>query len=112
MSLSSKQMVFSKNVAKLIIYAEIIGVGLTFGEAYRTEYQEKEYVRTGKSHTMKSNHLRRLAVDFNFFINDKILYEHPLITKLGKYWESLNELNRWGGFWTSFKDRAHFEMNV
>jgi len=112
MSLSSKQIIFSKNVAKLIIYAETIGVDLTFGEAYRTKYQQEEYVRTGKSKTMNSNHLRRLAVDFNFFINGELFWEHPLITKLGEYWESLNELNRWGGFWKSFKDRPHFEMNV
>ena len=112
MILSKQQAKFSKDVAKLINYATKIGVDLTFGEAYRTEFQEAEYVRTGKSKTMKSNHLRRLAVDFNFFIDGKLFWKHEKIDELGKYWETLSVYNRWGGHFHNFKDRPHFERNI
>lgn len=111
MKLSTQQQYFSQDIAKLIFFANALGINLTFGEAYRTEYQQKEYMRTGKSKTMNSNHLRRLAVDFNFFIGGKLYWEHELINDLGTYWKSLNTLNRWGGDW-KFKDTPHFERNV
>ena len=112
MKLSEHQQIFSKHIARLIRHAELLGIDLTFGEADRTEYQQKEYVRLKKSKTMHSNHLRRLAVDFNFFINGKLYYEHELITQLGKYWESIDPLNRWGGHFKSIKDNPHFERNA
>lgn len=110
MKTSEKQAIFTKNIAYLIFYAESIDIKLTFGEAYRTEYQQAEHLRTGKSKTMNSNHLKRLAVDFNFFINGKLTYEKPKLVALGKYWEDLQPLNRWGGNYKSFTDTPHFEM--
>ena len=112
MKLSEYQQEFTKNIAYLILKAGNIGVGLTFGEVYRTEYQQAEYLRTGKSKTMNSNHLRRLAVDFNFFIDGKLYYDHPKINELGEYWEKLHPANRWGGNFKTFKDAPHFEMNA
>ena len=69
MKLSENQILFTLNIGDLIYFANSIGIGMTFGDAYRTEYQQKEYLRTGKSKTLTSNHLRRLAVDFNFFVD-------------------------------------------
>ena len=109
--LSTEQQIFTQNISQLILKANSLGINLTFGEAFRTEYQQREYLRTGKSKTMNSNHLKRLAVDFNFFINGRLVWEHPLITELGEYWESINEKNRWGGNF-SFKDTPHFERNI
>ncbi len=112
MNLSTHQQLFSQDIAKLILYANSIGINLTFGEAFRTEYQQEEYLRTGLSKTMLSKHLKRLAVDFNFFIGGKLLYEHPSITQIGKYWEGLDPLNRWGGNFNGFYDACHFERNA
>jgi len=112
MSLSIQQQIFTQNVAKLILKANSLGINLTLGEAFRTEYQQAEHIRTGKSNTMNSNHLRRLAVDFNFFIKGELVYKHPFITELGDYWETLHPANRWGGNFRVFKDAPHFEMNV
>jgi hypothetical protein len=67
MKLSEKQAVFSKNIASLIVYADLIGISLTFGDAFRNEFTQKEYVRKGLSKTLNSQHRKRLAVDFNFF---------------------------------------------
>jgi hypothetical protein len=111
MKLSEKQMIFTLNISKLIKFCFDNDIELTFGEAYRTEYQQKHYLETGKSKTMKSNHLKRLAVDFNFFINGELTYNKKLLEKVGFYWESLNENNRWGGNFKSFIDTPHFEMN-
>jgi len=112
MKLSEHQQIFSKHIARLIHRAELLGIDLTFGEAYRTEYQQAEYLRTKKSKTKFSNHLKRLAVDFNFFIDGKLVYKHPLIDNLGEYWESIDPLNRWGGNFKSIKDSPHFERNI
>lgn len=112
MKLSDNQIIFSLNVADLIHFANSRSIGLTFGEAYRTTYQQKEYLRTGKSKTLNSNHLKRLAVDFNFFIAGQLIYDKDALQCLGDFWESLHPKNRWGGNFKSFKDTPHFEMNV
>ena len=118
MSLSKQQRIFTKNVAELINYAYCNGIELTFGEAYRTREQQLIYVQSGKSKTMNSNHLIRLAVDFNFFKNGNLTYDWNDIKFIGDYWESLHPSNRWGGDWNKnnkkdgFIDTPHFEMNI
>lgn len=128
MNLSRQQQIFSQDIAKLIFYANSLGVNLTFGEAYRTDDQQELYyygktihvddselmLINGKvrTRTMRSNHLRRLAVDFNFFIRGKLYYDHPLIKDIGTFWESLSVHNRWGGNFKGFYDSPHFERHV
>lgn len=118
MGLSKHQRVFTQNVSKLIEYAYSIGIELTLGEAYRTREQQLIYVQSGKSKTMNSNHLRRLAIDFNFFINGNLTYKFEDVKKVGDYWETLHPKNRWGGDWNKndvkdgFIDTPHFEMNI
>lgn len=109
MSLSGQQRYFTIDISKLILEADRLQIGLTFGEAYRTRYQQDKYVKDGKSKTMKSNHLKRLAVDFNFFIDGNLTYKKEDIQELGDFWESLNPQNKWGGNYTSFIDTPHFE---
>jgi hypothetical protein len=117
MKLSEKQRIFTRNVACLIQHAYDSGYELTFGEAFRTTEQQMIYVQTGKSKTMDSNHLKRLAVDFNFFINGNLTYKWEDIKPLGDYWEALHANNRWGGDWNNneikdgFIDTPHFEMH-
>jgi peptidoglycan L-alanyl-D-glutamate endopeptidase CwlK len=112
MKLSKHQQIFTTNIARLIVFANTQDIELTFGEAFRTEYQQEEHVRQGKSKTMNSNHLRRLAVDFNFFINGELTYDRDTLEVLGEYWELLDKNNRWGGNFTHFIDTPHFEMNI
>lgn len=109
MSLSSKQMLFSSDVAKLMLKAEELGIGLTFGEAYRTKEQQAIHLKNGATKVRYSRHQDRLAIDFNFFINGKLTYEKKDIQPLGDYWESLSPNNKWGGNWRSFQDCPHFE---
>ena len=110
MKLSSRQIEFTKNIASLIAYADMIGIGLTFGHAYRDKETQKRLVDKGLSKTMNSYHLKRLAVDFNFFINGELTYEKEKIQELGDFWETLHPKNRWGGNFKSFLDTPHFEM--
>jgi len=112
MKLSENQIIFSLNIADLIFFANSVGIGLTFGDAYRSEFLQKHYLAIGKSKTMNSMHLKRLAVDFNFFIDGKLTYNKKTLQSLGNYWEGLHPKNRWGGNFLKFTDTPHFEMNV
>lgn len=119
MSLSKQQRIFTRNIAKLIEYAyDCLEIELTFGHAWRSLEEQKRLKAEGKSKTLKSKHLDRLAVDFNFFINGKLTYDYHKIKPLGDYWVSLHKDNRWGGDFNKngvkdgFIDTPHFEMNI
>lgn len=110
MRLSQRQQIFTENIGKLIAYAYSSGIRLTFGHAWRSLEDQKRLVADGKSKTLKSKHLSRLAVDFNFFINGKLTYKRHELQVLGDYWESLHPDNTWGGNWAEFVDTPHFQM--
>ena len=108
MTLRQRQSVFAQNTAKLILYAYEIGFEVTLGEALRTVEQQRIYVNSGKSKTMNSRHIQRLAIDLCLFRNGTYLTGKEDYRQLAEYWESLNPDNvagyRWG--W----DANHFEM--
>lgn len=108
-----EQSLFSLDVCALIAYADSIGIATTFGEAERTAFQQAEYVRTGRSKTLKSLHLRRRAVDLHFYYKDTGIYLATAkeIEKLGIFWQSLSPKNRWGGYFSTLCDAPHFERN-
>ena len=114
MSLLHEQSVFLLHVAELIRKASELGFLASGGELYRTSEQQALHVQNGRSKTMKSLHLKRLAIDLNFFREAPdgaltLTYEIQELRALGEFWESLDPANRWGGNWTSFKDAPHFE---
>jgi hypothetical protein len=112
MSLVNEQFEFLKDVVKLINKAVEFGFVVTGGELYRTVDQQRLYTKTGRSLTMNSMHLKRCAIDLNFFYEGKLTYDKALLSPLGDYWESLNPKNRWGGRWTRIVDTPHFERQV
>lgn len=112
MSLVAEQAAFLRDVRKLLAKADELGIVVTGGELYRTPEQQEIYVKTGRSKTMHSIHLKRCAIDLNFFQNGRLTYDKTLIKPLGDYWESLDPKNRWGGNWTRFVDVPHFERRV
>jgi len=127
MTLREKQSIFTFNIHRLIEQAYKLGFELTAGELYRTPEQQKIYFDTGRSKTMQSLHIERLAVDFNIFKDGRMLfqestqYEQDVMTckPLGDYWVSLNTANSWGADWgkdnnplnDKFRDPYHFQMN-
>jgi hypothetical protein len=112
MSLVAEQAAFLLDVCKLIQYATEQGFVVTGGELARTVEQQQIYVKSGRSKTMNSIHLKRCAIDLNFFKDGKLTYDIKALTPVGVYWESLHPKNQWGGFWKSFKDVPHFQRTV
>lgn len=128
MKLSERQQIFTRNVARLIAKADELGIALTFGEAYRTQDQQllyyhgltlDEHVRltqtTRRSWTKEGYHQKRLAVDFNHFVEGgkTLTWKKEDLQALGDYWESLHPSNRWGGNFSAEKlDVPHYEMRL
>lgn len=117
MILQKKQSVFTFNIHLLIEFAFKQGFELTFGEVFRTIEQQTIYFNTGRSKTMDSRHIQRLAVDFNIFKDGILINDPKIIQPLGDFWITLNTDNVWGGDWNrnhnlldeNFKDPYHFE---
>ena len=89
MKLSTKQQEFTLAIGKLINYANSLGYGLTFGDAYRSPK-----VKYGHKN---STHRSRLAVDFNLFIGDEYLIgEDAQLAHnvLHDYWDNIGGSKR------------------
>lgn len=116
MSMVNEQAAFLLDVLKLIDFATGEGFVVTGGELFRPSEMQEIYVRTGRSKTMNSRHLKRCAIDLNFFTESggklQLTYDSQILRKVGEFWESLNPLNSWGGNWNSFKDVPHFERRA
>jgi len=108
MTLTIQQQIFARNVSKLIQFANESGYEVTFGEAYRTIEQQLIYFKSGKSKTMKSSHLTRLAIDLNLFVYGKYCTTREPYKPLADFWKSLNSANVAGYDWGW--DANHFEM--
>jgi len=67
MSLNKEQATFIQHIAELIRKAPELGLMLTGGELFRTPEQQALHIKNGRSKTMNSQHLKRLAIDLNFF---------------------------------------------
>src|SRR4051794_8088873 len=103
MSLVVEQHLFMMDVAKLIEKAASLSLLVTGGELHRTVEQQAIYIKSGRSKTMSSRHLQRLAIDLNFFRrtgeNEVLLtYDLDVLKPLGDFWEALSPgKNGWGG---------------
>jgi len=86
MTLSEKQQEFTRCVGRLIAFADSLGLGLTFGDAYAQA-----------GHMVGSCHYSRLAVDFNLFIDGRYRPDSEAHRPLGEHWKALHPLARWGG---------------
>lgn len=118
MNLVQHQHLFLQDVVRLLQFAWNAGFITTGGELFRTVEQQQIYVNKGLSKTMNSDHLKRCAIDLNLFKDGKLCTREQMIP-LGKFWEELDPLNRWGGNfdrdWTkpdNFLDAPHFERHV
>ena len=110
MSLAKSQQTFSLDIIKLLLFMQSKGYSFTFGDAYRDPELAAIFAKEGKG-IVDSLHCKRLALDINLFDNSgTFLPETSSHEQFGKYWESLNVANRWGG---NFKriDGNHYERN-
>lgn len=121
MGLRNLQSKFTHMQSLLVQYAYANGSELTDGDAYRDPRLAKinsglygliERV-TGKVEwfarrgSKNSLHCIRLARDYNLFRHGRYLSKTEDHRELGRYWESLHPLNRWGG---RYGDGNHYEM--
>lgn len=109
MSLVETQAEFLHDVASLIHWATTEGFTVTAGELFRSIEQQRIHVKAGRSKTMSSQHMKRLAIDLNFFVKGQLTWDKTVLAPVGAYWESLNPKNRWGGNFKSLCDVPHFE---
>lgn len=120
MSLVPVQAEFLLRVCDLIGAATRDGWVVTGGELWRPAEMQLIYFKAGKSKTMNSQHLNRLAIDLNFFRDGKLITDRKQLKPLGQIWESFGEKYRWGGSWrgkiergeSTFVDTPHFERQV
>ena len=117
MSMVQEQATFLLDVCALVAYATEQGFVVTGGELTRPIEMQQLYVKTGRSKTMDSQHLKRLAIDLNFFKDGKLVQSREELKPLGDWWEARSAKNRWGGNWrglvdagkSRFVDCPHFE---
>lgn len=112
MSLVGEQALFLLDACTLIQWCTEQGWVVTGGELLRPVEMQEIYVKSGRSKTMDSKHIQKLAIDLNFFKDGAYVCDKPSLQKTGDYWESLNPKNSWGGNWNSFKDCPHYQRSV
>lgn len=83
-------------------------------EGLRTVERQKELVKTGKSKTMNSYHLKGKAVDIAVLINNKVTWDFKYYKEVANHVKEvakkLGYLITWGGDWKTFKDGPHFQI--
>jgi peptidoglycan L-alanyl-D-glutamate endopeptidase CwlK len=119
MTLGEHQEVFAVQFAALLRKAWDMGYSVRIGEVQRPIEMQELYVKTGRSKTMDSMHLKKCAADLVLLRDGKVC-DRAQIKPLGDWWESLDPLNRWGGNWrgavdsgkSNFVDAPHFERQA
>lgn len=83
-------------------------------DGLRTLEQQKQYVATGKSKTMKSRHLTGHAVDIAPIVDGKITWDFPAYVKLSQIVkqaaQDVKVKIEWGGDWAKFRDGPHWQL--
>ena len=83
-------------------------------EGLRSEATQREYVKQGKSRTMKSKHLVGKAVDlYPLTMNCKEVDWSRFEDLADVMFEVAKEMEVeiiWGGHWKTFVDKCHFEL--
>ena len=110
MTLSEAQRIFSVNLARLILWLNDNGIECTIGEVLRTTEQQAIYLKTGKSKTANSAHLKKLAADLNLFVNGSYVADGKSepYKKMAEHWKTLHPSNVAGFDWGF--DGNHVEM--
>lgn len=94
-SLTLRQCDFTEALARLVLYARELGYKIKIQELNRTVETQKAYLATGKSKTMDSRHIDKLAADLVLIRGADVYVEGEAFRPLGSYWERLG--GRWGG---------------
>lgn len=107
-----------QEVVKLAMAFQLIDI--TIVEGIRTIETQRRYFDEGKSKTMKSKHLKGLAIDIYPYVNGRLVNNNINKEDL-KAWYILSSCMKiasiqlatkvvWGGDWKSFIDMPHWEL--
>ena len=108
MTLSDKQHIFTRMVARLLAWAiDQPGIEISLGEVFRTPEQQAIYIKQGKTRTPYSKHLYKLAIDLYLFKDGIYTANIADYEPLGHFWESIGGV--WGGHWSKLRDGVHFQ---
>lgn len=109
MKLQDQQSIFTRNSALFVLWVfGHDGWTLTDGESFRPLEVAKLDAMKGIG-IVNTLHGKRLAHDYNFFINGVYQQESKAYAPLGAFWKSMHPLNRWGGDFSK-PDGNHFSM--
>ena len=108
MKLSEKRILFSRLLAKLILWASDNGYDLAFDQVKRTESEAKANAAKGIG-IANSLHLIGLAADLNLYINGVYQTTSEAHKEIGRYWKSLHPDCRWGGDFSK-PDGNHYSL--
>lgn len=95
MSLGTEQEEFTRDLGLLLVWYYGRGYRIRMGDVWAKE-----------GHKDNSQHYKKLAADLNLFMGGEYLTETSDHEAGGKYWESLDPKNRWGG---RYEDGNHYE---
>lgn len=119
MTLGQEQELFLQDLVKLLQWLWENGYAVRGGELQRPIEMQELYIKTGRSKTMDSMHIKKCAIDLAI-LRDGTICTREQLKPAGAYWESLDPKNRWGGNWrglvdagkSRFVDAPHFERKV
>lgn len=100
----------------LMDLAESGGPDFVVTDGVRSVDQQRKLVEEGKSQTMNSRHLTGHAIDIAAFTDDyEVTWEPRPYERIAEAmkWagERMGVEIEWGGDWTSFVDRPHFQLS-
>jgi hypothetical protein len=119
MSLGQEQEQFARQLVQLIQYIWDAGDSVRIGEVQRPVEMQAIYVKTGRSKTMDSEHIKKCAADL-VVLRRGVVLDREGMKPYGDFWEGLDIKNRWGGNWrglvdsgkSHFVDTPHFERKT
>ncbi|AQW84183.1 putative cysteine peptidase, peptidase M15 family [Campylobacter pinnipediorum subsp. pinnipediorum] len=112
MPLGKEQEDFTKDLNKLLTYLHNNNYNVRCGELFRTQEQQEIYYQRKLTKTKNSYHTKKLAIDLFIFKDNQWLKTKEQLQLIGDYWESLSNINKWGGNYNSFIDCVHFERRA
>jgi hypothetical protein len=109
MTLGQKQRLFMLLLGEFLVWIHKQGYEVTGGQLQRTQAEADANARAGKG-ISNSNHLIKLAIDLNLFINGAYQHNSTAYKPLGDKWKSMHDLCRWGGDFQPRPDGNHFSF--
>ena len=89
MSLREEQAKFSRDLSIFILWLYEIGYEVSIGEVQRPIEMQEIYYKNGRSKTMDSKHLKKLAADLFVVKNGKLLATKEEMQIAGNHWETM-----------------------